>query len=319
MFSTRLGLHGKVPRRRLFSSRPKGRLILVRHGQSEWNVTDPSKTQMTRFTGWANVQLTEKGREGARQAGHMLHSLKIDCAVTSRLDRARETLDIILDEMSVPKSELPITSSWRLNERHYGMLVGLSKAGAERIYGKQQLERWRHDWATAPPPMNQEAKAEWEQQPHCQMITSIRDHNEVVRILEKGRAWCGSEVGMPTTESLADCCRRVLPFWEFGLAPRLQSGETVLLVGHANVVKSLLRVLDSDIVTEQSFSKLKIPNSTPLVYTFEPDFTEDAIPGDLSVIPFENSGDEMRHQLRGQWLDEDMQLGKGTFEEVGIA
>lgn len=286
-----------------------GRLILVRHGESAWNTNDPNLKTTARFTGWTDVALTDKGREGAVQAGRLLEGYRIDVGVTSLLNRAQETLSIMLQEITGETVEIhnriPILSSWRLNERHYGAIVGLSKKGAENIYGKQVLGSWRHGWDNAPPPIDEYTRKQLEKLPHCQMVTTYRDLDRDVRILEKqGYSWCGSKAQFPLTESLKDCCDRVLPLFERALAPHLRKGETLLVVSHANTSKALLRVLDPQVVTETAFSKLKIPNSTPLVYNFRNSDALDAIPGGLKVIPYQNQqGSELRHELRGQWMD----------------
>lgn len=184
--------------------------------------------------------------------------------------------------------------------------MGLSKVEAEKTFGGQ-LAAWRHGWDTAPPPITSFARREWEKLPQSQMITTFRSAEKDFQILEKGRAWCGSVPHMPLTESLKDCCDRVLPLFARGVAPHLVDGKTLLVVSHANTCKALLRVLDPHVVTELAFSKLKIPNSTPLIYEFEPDSSSEAIPGGLSVVPFlgENKGtkEELRHSLRGRWLE----------------
>lgn len=325
--------------KRSFSSH--GRLVLVRHGQSLWNVTSKEKCTTERFTGWANVGLSEKGRLGAIQAGRSLHysGVKVDAGVTSLLDRAQETLSIILDELEqgdchhdTPTTSCrgaststigtsstdnpqttntttptPLVTSWRLNERHYGALVGLSKAGAERIYGKQSLDQWRHGWDTPPPPIDENTRQQWSQLRHCQLMTTFQSKDEDTQILEKeGQVWCGSKAEIPVTESLKDCCDRVLPLFERQLAPHLREGKTILLVAHSNTCKSLLRILDPSVVTETAFSKLRIPNSTPLIYTFrESNCPDHAIPGGLQVVPYKNNqgNDEARYGLRGQWID----------------
>jgi 2,3-bisphosphoglycerate-dependent phosphoglycerate mutase len=200
--------------------------------------------------------------------------------------------------------------SWRLNERHNGSLVGLSKAGAERMYGKTQLDVWRHSWTGTPPPMDQATKREWEKQEHCRLITTIHKGNDAaVTILEKsdaGHSWCGSIAEMPVAESLEQTCHRVLPFWERALAPRLLQGETVLVAAHANTVKALLKVLDPTVVADEVFSSLRIPSATPLVYEFQGS-TSGSIPGGLQIVPpvpkALQEGAEMRYQLQGEWID----------------
>lgn len=212
--------------RRLFSSSntthdenkpsPKiGRLILVRHGQSVWNVTDPTSTPPTvaRFTGWADIGLTPKGEQQAKAAGKALFDRimhgkccvppTIDCCLTSLLKRSKDTATIILDEMQLLRQEqqqqanttMTMISSWRLNERHYGSLVGLSKAEAEAEYNHDLLSSWRCGWNVRPPPMNKEQQLEWAKKKHCQQITEIRrisgsnDDGKSYTIREKGSVY----------------------------------------------------------------------------------------------------------------------------------
>jgi bisphosphoglycerate-dependent phosphoglycerate mutase len=256
---------------------------------------------------------------------------------------------IMLEHHCVCK--IPILASWRLNERSYGALVGMSKSGAEEYYGKAQLDPWRHGWDVRPPPMPDDVVQDWSQRhPHCRMVTIIQtpqtiptpspqQHHGIptsstrvastVQVMEKGLPWHGSVPIMPASESLADTCHRVLPLWEWGIAPRLLRGENVLLVAHANTVKAMLRLLDPHIVTPDGFSRLKIPNTTPLVYQFQPasPYDDDMIPGGLAVVPpppcldwnetrpTNNvtppsqsspqaipSTEELRYHLRAQWL-----------------
>ena len=182
---------------------PAGRLILLRHGQSRWNVTCHIQKTTARFTGWFDIDLTERGNEQAVAAGRALRAASadglfppIDVAFTSLLVRARDTLTLALNEMDlvdtatdgriVPgnrlsmalapsRYRLPVISSWRLNERHYGALVGMSKEGAERLYGKEKLSLWRDSWDVPPPPMCASMVARWSQEAHCDSVTYVND------------------------------------------------------------------------------------------------------------------------------------------------
>eukprot|EP00521_Asterionellopsis_glacialis_P006194 CAMPEP_0195284856 /NCGR_PEP_ID=MMETSP0707-20130614/2904_1 /TAXON_ID=33640 /ORGANISM="Asterionellopsis glacialis, Strain CCMP134" /LENGTH=445 /DNA_ID=CAMNT_0040344257 /DNA_START=69 /DNA_END=1406 /DNA_ORIENTATION=- len=364
----------------------EGNLILVRHGQSTWNVTDPVHNTTARFTGWTDVQLTDLGKQQAKSAGRALatyhndnccdegySSFPIDCAVSSLLQRSKDTLDIMLEEMNLKEEnnqddyKIPLIYSWRLNERHYGSLVGLSKVDAEDVYSASNLKKWRHGWDSRPPPMDKETRMEWSKQEHCQCITIVKDRssnthttataarqhgnnhqnsnnpNRSTKMVEKriasslssnsNKATISTRM-IPASESLKDTCERVIPLWKSALAPRLVRGETILLVAHANTVKSLLSLLDPTVVTGTSFSKLKIPSATPLLYRFRPtpeqqcqtttgDETEHGVhendhvlPGGLVLVKpstsknnnskirmiDDNVHEEFRNQLHGEWI-----------------
>eukprot|EP00543_Licmophora_paradoxa_P006641 CAMPEP_0202442228 /NCGR_PEP_ID=MMETSP1360-20130828/1688_1 /ASSEMBLY_ACC=CAM_ASM_000848 /TAXON_ID=515479 /ORGANISM="Licmophora paradoxa, Strain CCMP2313" /LENGTH=307 /DNA_ID=CAMNT_0049057535 /DNA_START=32 /DNA_END=955 /DNA_ORIENTATION=+ len=291
---------------RFFSSgAPNGRLILVSHGPSEWQKGDQSNTSVNRFTGWVNVPLAEKGRDRAHEIGNLLQSTYIDCAVTSQLGRARDTLDIILDNMGDTRDEIPVVETWRLNERHFGSLVGLSRVEAERIYGKETIDSFRHNYEAAPPPMDKNTVAKWERQNHCKLVTSQKQDRDE-KILEIGRSWCNSTEKMPLTESMKDCNRRMMPFWEKALEPRLKNGETVLVVSHNSILKVMLQNLDP-VLKKDSFSQLKVPCAVPIMYTFD---------SEMNVIPEENTvGEGICRELQGKWIDEPIV----DDEEVDIA
>ena len=153
-------------------------------------------------------------------------------------------------------------NSWRLNERHYGALVGLSKDEAGSVLGEENVMKWRKSWRTAPPPMRREDMYEWGKAAHAQPMTITKSkgrENEVV--IERG-------VQVPDTESLQNCADRILPLWRFGIAPRLFQGDTVLVVAHANSIRSLLKHIDGDVMTNAQLRKISIPSAIPLIYDF---------------------------------------------------
>mmetsp|Transcript_9041 Transcript_9041/g.16643 ORF Transcript_9041/g.16643 Transcript_9041/m.16643 type:complete len:472 (-) Transcript_9041:51-1466(-) len=341
-------------RKKIRPSPKIGRLILVRHGQSVWNVTDPSRDLTARFTGWADIGLTKQGEDQAVAAGRAIqyaankgilpstpdtaHLPKIDVAFCSLLKRAADTMNIILEELHLAEKinraefttngddhmyryKVPLVYSWRLNERHYGSLVGLSKEGAERLFGKVRLTRWRDSWNVPPPPMPLEMVKRWGKENHCQPVTILkRSHNDKendainygddsifssydgkvtlqqnelkggrqneLRIMEHGgnrknkRTLPSGRVFdeplsdvdvssmMPASESLRDTYERFLPIWTQGITPYLRAGKTVLLVGHANTIRSILFVVDPEVVRIDNMKKVKIPSALPLVYEF---------------------------------------------------
>ncbi|EED91774.1 hypothetical protein THAPSDRAFT_263035, partial [Thalassiosira pseudonana CCMP1335] len=237
------------------------RLVLVRHGQSEWNVTDPTRNLTARFTGWADIGLTQQGKDQAIAAGKAIELARlttirvpaIDVAFCSLLRRATDTMNLILNESKRNTNttqytyNIPIVQSWRLNERHYGALVGLSKSGAERLYGKVRLTRWRDSWDVPPPPMPVEMVKKWG-----------NDDSSAT----------SSSSFMPPSESLRDTFERFLPLWIQGIAPHLRSGRTVLVVGHANTIRSMLFAIDGEVINKENAKSIKVPSALPLVYEF---------------------------------------------------
>ena len=236
----------------------------------------------------------------------------IDVAFCSLLKRASDTMNLILNEVHLAepiqsptdleyKYHIPIIKSWRLNERHYGALVGLSKEGAERLYGKVRLTRWRDSWDVPPPPMPLIQLKKWDVMAHCQPVTYVNRgksaaHRDVhdyasrascVKILEysgkKDKTEANDEnkatisndpkdetlqTFMPASESLCNTYERFLPLWLQGITPHLRAGRTVLVVGHANTIRSMLFAIDPDIVTKENSKQIKIPSALPLVYEF---------------------------------------------------
>jgi 2,3-bisphosphoglycerate-dependent phosphoglycerate mutase len=214
-----------------------GKLMLVRHGQSDWNLKNL-------FTGWTDVDLTEKGMQEAVDAGKLLAGLDydFDVAYTSVLKRAIRTLWIMLDEMD--RMWIPVIRDWRLNERHYGALQGLSKPETAAKYGDEQVHIWRRSYATPPP----ELTADDERHPsHDKRYAGIS--------------------GLPATESLATTLERVLPCWETLIAPDLRDGKTVLIAAHGNSLRALVKMLDN--VSEDEITGFNIPTGIPLAYELD--------------------------------------------------
>ena len=420
-----------------------GRLILIRHGQSEWNVTDPTRNLTARFTGWADIGLTQQGKDQAKAAGRAIQlAVKkgilpskeittdsssdlipaIDVVFCSLLKRASDTMNIILEEIQLAEKivakaaptttavasssfsssslsqtrttatfqerpklyqyPIPIIQSWRLNERHYGALVGLSKQGAERLYGKVRLTRWRDSWDVAPPPMPIEMVKKWGKEEHCKPVTIVRvgdggrtcifdpatlgmqtsiiqEHGGKKRMKQSSSSLdClvadeeeahmtanDSSSFMPPSESLRDAYERFLPLWTQGIAKHIRAGRTVLVVAHANTIRSILVAIDGEVATKDNAKKVKIPSALPLVYEFvdgddayirlaveessedddtsmvsgsNPSYTFNGIecsgiiPGHLRVLkPPHNSlsnktnTTDFRYQLNGTWVETD--------------
>ena len=216
-----------------------GKLVLCRHGQSEWNLKNL-------FTGWVDVDLTEKGLAEATEAGRLLSDLDydFDVAYTSLLKRAIRTLWIMLDEMN--RMWIPVIRDWRLNERHYGALQGLNKIETAAKYGDEQVHIWRRSYATTPPPMDVDDPEHPSHDPR----------------------YAGIE-GLPSTESLATTLERVIPCWEEEIAPRLKRGENVLIAAHGNSLRALVKMLDD--VSEDEITGFNIPTGVPLEYVLDDD------------------------------------------------
>lgn len=217
----------------------KDNLVLIRHGQSEWNLKNL-------FTGWTDVDLTELGREEAKNAGALLKSegLLADTVYTSVLKRAIRTAWIALDEMDL--MWLPLSHAWELNERHYGALQGLDKAETVKRHGEEQVKIWRRSYDIPPPPLASDDPRH-------------PSHDERYKGL--------SPQQLPATESLKDTLARVLPFWQHSIAPRLLAGERVLIVAHGNSLRALVKMLDG--MTETEVLEFNIPTGVPIVYTID--------------------------------------------------
>lgn len=219
------------------------KLVLLRHGQSVWNLEN-------RFTGWKDVDLTEKGYDEARTAGERLerHGFRFDWMFTSVLRRAIRTGWIALD--GVDQLWIPVTKDWRLNERHYGALTGLDKSETAKEYGEEQVHVWRRSYATPPPPVD-------EQDPRHPRFDPRYAHL--------------SPDQLPATESLADTLERVLPYWESDIVPTIKRHETVLIAAHGNSLRALVKHLDG--VSDEEITSVEIPTGEPLVYELADDLS----------------------------------------------
>ena len=217
------------------------KLVLIRHGESTWNLEN-------RFTGWTDVALTAAGVEQAKQAGRLLRSggYDFDLAFTSVLKRAVHTLWHALDEME--RQWLPVQHDWRLNERHYGALQGLNKADMARQYGEAQVLAWRRSYDTRPPAL---APGD----PRCE------------RSDRRYAALAPEQV--PLAECLKDTVERVIPCWNDALAPAIRAGKRVLVSAHGNSMRGLVKYLDA--IPDADIVGLNIPNGIPLVYELDAD------------------------------------------------
>jgi 2,3-bisphosphoglycerate-dependent phosphoglycerate mutase len=218
---------------------PTHRLVLVRHGESTWNLEN-------RFTGWTDVPLTDTGVAQARQAGRLLKEagLDFDVAYTSVLKRAIWTLWHALDEMD--RNWLPVMNDWRLNERHYGALQGLNKADMARQYGDAQVLTWRRSYDVPPPALEPG-------DPRCE-----RGDPRYAKL---------DPEQVPLTECLKDTVARVLPCWHERIAPAVSAGQRVVIAAHGNSMRALVKYLDG--ISDADIVGLNIPNGIPLVYEFD--------------------------------------------------
>jgi len=214
-----------------------GKLVLCRHGQSDWNLKNL-------FTGWTDVDLTEKGIGEAVAAGKLLKELgyEFDIAYTSVLQRAIRTLWLMLDEMD--RMWIPVIRDWRLNERHYGALQGLNKAETAAKYGDDQVHIWRRSYDIPPPDLD----ADDERHPaHDVRYAGIED--------------------LPSTESLATTLQRVSPCWENVIAPDLLAGKNVLIAAHGNSLRALVKMLDG--ISDDEITGFNIPTGVPIAYELD--------------------------------------------------
>ncbi|MEP0804310.1 MAG: 2,3-diphosphoglycerate-dependent phosphoglycerate mutase [Chloroflexota bacterium] len=212
------------------------KLVLVRHGQSVWNLEN-------RFTGWTDVGLTDLGRAEAQEAGKLLkqEGYVFDAAFTSVLRRAIHTLWIILQEMNL--EWIPVTNAWQLNERHYGALQGLNKAEMAKKFGEEQVKIWRRSYDVPPPALD------WNDERHPRF-----DPRYASLPPEQ----------LPATESLKITLERVLPYWHSTLVPAIQSGKRVIIAAHGNSIRALVKYLDN--ISDAEITELNIPTGLPLVY-----------------------------------------------------
>ncbi len=217
-------------------------LILLRHGQSEWN-------EKNLFTGWVDVRLTELGRQEAQRGGELLaaEGLTPDILYTSVLTRAIQTANLALE--AADRLWIPVKRSWRLNERHYGSLQGLDKAETLEKYGEEQFMEWRRSFDVPPPPLDDDA--EWSQ-------VGDERYADV------------PDADMPRTESLKLVIDRMLPYWESDITVDLAAGKTVLVTAHGNSLRALVKHLDG--ISDDEIAGLNIPTGIPLVYELDDDF-----------------------------------------------
>ncbi len=217
----------------------KYKLVMVRHGQSTWNLEN-------RFTGWTDVDLTEQGRAEAHSAGQLLKDggYTFDVAYTSVLKRAVKTLWIVMEEMEL--EWLPVINAWQLNERHYGALQGLNKAEMAGKYGEAQVKVWRRSYDVPPPPLD-------------------LDDPRHPRFDRRYASLKADE--LPKSESLKDTLSRVMPYWHSSLAPVVKSGQRVLVAAHGNSMRALVKYLDN--IPDEEIPELNIPTGIPLVYELD--------------------------------------------------
>ena len=213
-----------------------GKLILCRHGESEWNLEN-------RFTGWADVDLSPKGKQEAKDAGLTLkhEQLSFDLAYTSVLKRATRTLWIMLEEMSL--TWIPVINAWELNERHYGALQGLNKSQVAAEYGEEQVQIWRRSYDTPPPPLNNDD----ERHPRFEIrYAGVSD--------------------LPASESLKDTLLRVKPYWQTKIMPSLLGNQDVLIVAHGNSLRAMVKMIEN--ISDKEIMNFNIPTGIPLAYEF---------------------------------------------------
>ena len=207
-------------------------LILIRHGQSQWN-------QENRFTGWKDIDLSVQGEKEAKEAASLLkkNHLHFDLACTSVLKRAIRTLYIVLEEMD--QLWIPVIKTWRLNERHYGGLTGLNKAETMKKYGAEQVHLWRRDYKTTPPLLKDMSQ------------NKDRRYKDIVKL--------------PMGESLHQTKTRVLPFWDETIASHLKVGKKVLIVAHGNSLRALIKHIEG--LSDEEIMKVEVPTGVPMAYT----------------------------------------------------
>jgi len=215
------------------------RIVLLRHGESAWN-------QENRFTGWTDVDLTEKGIEEARAAGRLLkrEGFDFDFAFTSVLKRAIRTLDFVLEEMD--RLWIPVEKDWRLNERHYGALQGLNKAQTAAQYGEKQVLLWRRSYDVPPPALPAGDERDATRDPRYRSLSAAQ---------------------VPRTECLRDTVARVVPYWIERIAPRVESGERVLVAAHGNSLRALIKYFDA--MSDEAIVGENVPTGIPLLYEFD--------------------------------------------------
>jgi 2,3-bisphosphoglycerate-dependent phosphoglycerate mutase len=216
-------------------------LVLLRHGESLWN-------KENRFTGWVDVDLSEKGVAEAHEAGRLLKhgGYTFDIAFSSLLNRAIRTLCIVQDELDL--LWLPVQRSWRLNERHYGALQGLNKSETAARHGEAQVKVWRRSYDIPPPPL---AKDDPQYPGHDRRYATM------------------TAADLPVSECLKDTVERFLPYWHETIAPAIRSGQRVVIAAHGNSLRALVKYLDA--ISDQDIVELNIPTGIPLVYELDAD------------------------------------------------
>ena len=229
------------------SCHPMPKLILVRHGQSQWNLEN-------RFTGWWDVDVTEKGEAEARAAGQLLKDKGIAPTVgfTSVQLRAIKTMNLALEECG--RLWIPVTKDWHLNERHYGGLTGLNKAETAEKHGDEQVLVWRRSFDIPPPPLEKGSEFDLSDDPRY------------------------AGIDIPATESLKLTIERVLPYWQDVILPQLAKGETVIISAHGNSLRALVKHLSN--IADDDITGLEIPTGQPIIY----DFSDDLVPGDYYYL-----------------------------------
>jgi 2,3-bisphosphoglycerate-dependent phosphoglycerate mutase len=215
------------------------KLVLVRHGESDWN-------KQNRFTGWTDVDLSEKGLAEAKEGGQVLKAqgYTFDIAFTSVLKRAIRTLWIVLDEMDL--MWVPVHNSWRLNERHYGALQGLNKSETAAKFGEDQVKIWRRSYDVPPPPLEKDDPRYPGHEARYKQLTQSE---------------------LPLTECLKDTVARFLPYWHETIAPAVLSGKKVIVAAHGNSLRALVKYLDK--ISDEQIVSLNIPTGMPLVYELD--------------------------------------------------
>ena len=218
------------------------KLVLLRHGESEWN-------KLNLFTGWTDVELSDKGREEAKQAGILLKNegYDFDICYTSRLKRAIHTLNTVLDELD--RAWLPVIKSWKLNERHYGALQGLNKAETAAKYGEEQVKIWRRSFDVKPPALEPDDERNPAGQP------MYRDVDPAI---------------LPVHESLETTIERVIPYFEETIKRDMAAGNRVIIAAHGNSLRALVKYFDA--LSNEEIIGINIPTGVPLVYEFDDKF-----------------------------------------------
>jgi 2,3-bisphosphoglycerate-dependent phosphoglycerate mutase len=238
------------------------KIVLIRHGESEWNLKNL-------FTGWVDVDLAPSGVQEAVEAGEVLkkEGWDFDLAYTSVLRRANKTLNTVLDKMDL--LWIPVKKTWRLNERHYGALQGMDKAETLAKYGEEQFKQWRRSYDVPPPPLEKSSPMYPSKDKRYADIPS----DEV-----------------PATECLKDCVARVLPYWKVEIAPQILAGKKIIVGAHGNSLRALLKYLKN--ISEKDIAELNIPTAIPLVVELDKDlhYVRDYYLGDQAKIQAKIAG-----------------------------